>query len=73
MVESDGIVNHVHHKICICIEGKEILLTTKVDSLCKHVRMKKTKINTLRMTKAIIFYGPCFVYKKKWGLELMHP
>jgi hypothetical protein len=25
------------------------------------------------MTKAIIFYGQCFVYKKKWGLELMHP
>jgi hypothetical protein len=65
MVENDGIVNHVHHKICICIEGKENLLATKVDCMCKHARSKKAKINTLKMTKAIIFYGQCFVYKKK--------
>jgi len=51
-------------KYAFALKARKNLLTTKVDSLCKHARLKKAKINTLMMTKAIIFYGPCFVYKK---------
>jgi hypothetical protein len=43
VVGTNGVVNQMCCKVCTTIEGKERLLTTKLDSLYKHARRKKAK------------------------------
>lgn len=45
MVNEKGEVNQVRYMICIVVDGKEKLLTPKLDSLRKHVSHHKAKVS----------------------------
>ncbi len=64
MAGSDGIVNQVCCKVCTFYEGKEKILATKLDSLFKHVRQKKPKVNIPKMVECTIYYCRCMCIKK---------
>ncbi len=56
VAKSDGIVDQVWCKVCTTIESRERLLNAKLNSLYKHVGLKKAKIDTPRMVEGNICY-----------------